>query len=130
MALYDSSAIIDYLDGDEDVVEYISINAGKRAITIPLVMFEVYQGEIHRSDETDLNGLDRAVQWLQVVDSGHSDARRAAAVLDSLRDAGEPLAARDALIAGTAAARDEVLVATDADFDSDALRREIDVQIL
>ena len=130
MGLYDSSALIEYLDGNETVVEYISAHADERAITVPLVAFEVYQGEVYRTGPTDFDGVENALQWLEVVETTARDARQAAAVLSRVHDAGAPLAARDAFIAGTAAANDETLVATDTDFDTEALRQEIDLVVL
>lgn len=75
MVLFDSSALIDYLDGDESVVTFVSTYAEGLAITLPLVAFEVYQGEIYRLGETDLSALDDALRWLQVIQSDRSDAR-------------------------------------------------------
>jgi tRNA(fMet)-specific endonuclease VapC len=130
MALYDSSALIEYLDGNDAIVEYISTHADERAITIPLVAFELYQGEVYRAGTTDLEGVESALQWLEVVETTGGAARHAAEVLGKLHDAGTPLAARDAFIAGAAAANGETLVATDTDFDIEALRQQIDLVVV
>lgn len=129
MVLYDSSALIDYLDGDDAVVDYVSAHVDERTVTIPLVAFEVYQGEVYRSDGTDFDAVAEALSWLDVVAVDGVGARRAAELLASLHDAGVPLAARDAFIAGIAHARDERLVATDSDFENDALAEYVPVDV-
>ena len=42
MTLYDSSVLIDYLDGVDEAIECVTQNAGERAVAPPLVLFEVY----------------------------------------------------------------------------------------
>jgi hypothetical protein len=130
MVLYDSSVLIDYLDGIDSVVTYIEDHADERAVTIPLVLFEVYQGEVYKSGPTDLAAVDDALDWIHVVDEAAVFARDAAELLDFLASRGSPLAARDAYIAGAAESLDERLAVSDADFDLDALRERIEVDSL
>ena len=78
MTLYDSSVLIDYLDGVDKAIECITRNAGERAVAPPLVLFEVYQGEVYRPDRTDLDAVDGALEWLTVVDGTAHFARGAA----------------------------------------------------
>jgi predicted nucleic acid-binding protein len=91
---------------------------------------EVYQGEVYRSDGTDLDAVDRALGWLTVVDGADRFARSAAELQAELRRRGSPLAARDAYVAGTAPAVDEPLVVSDSDFETDALRETVDLTVL
>ncbi len=46
MTLYDSSVIIEYLAGNTTVIDYISAHSYETARVVPLVLFEVYQGEV------------------------------------------------------------------------------------
>jgi len=130
MVLYDSSILIDYLEGKEDGVGHVKGLLDETAITVPLVMFEVYQGEVFKPGESDFDGLESALGWVEVVDEKPSYARRAAELQDRLDDAGESLSARDVYVAGAASATNETLVATDSDFDNGSLREIIDVEVV
>lgn len=127
MTVYDSSVLIDYLDGNDAAVEYVENAVNDTAVAPPIVWFEVYQGEVYRTGPTDFPAVDRALSWLTTVDTTAKHARAVASLQDSLNRRGRPLAARDALIAGVAIAEDERLVATDTDFDVDGITEHVDV---
>ncbi|MFO8115999.1 MAG: PIN domain-containing protein [Halorubrum sp.] len=130
MTVYDSSVLIDYLAGRDAAVEYVHDHADEPANAPPLLLFEVYQGEVFRSGTTDLDAVDDALDWLRTVDTSAVVAREAAALQNALRDRGDPLAARDAFIAGTAVTRNERLAVSDADFDIDGLRDVLDLDLV
>lgn len=130
MTLYDSSVLIDYLAGEDVAVEYIEAHLDERAVAPPLVAFEVYQGEVFKSGSMDLAAVDGALDWLTVVDTTAAHAHAAAELQAALLQRGDPLAARDAFIAGTALAIGERLVVADADFDAPGLTDALDVDIL
>jgi len=94
------------------------------------VLFEVYQGEVFKTGPTDLDAVDEALRWVDVVETSAASARAAAMLQDELRTDGEPLAARDAYIAGTAALRNERLAVADTDFDVDGITDTIDVDFV
>jgi len=121
MTLYDSSVIIEYLDGDDRAVEYVQADLDERAVAPPLVMFEVYQGEVFKSGSTDFGAVDGALEWLTVVEETGDLARTAGELQATLQEHGETLAARDAYIAGAAMGLDERLVVADSDFDVEGL---------
>ena len=130
MTLYDSSVLIDYLDGVDEAIECVTRNAGERAVAPPLVLFEVYQGEVYRPDRTDLDAVDGALEWLTVVDGTAHFARGAAELQNELRQRGTPLSARDAFVAGTARVLGESLAVSDSDFDVDGLREAVDLTVV
>lgn len=130
MTLYDSSVLIEYLAGTGDVVDYVEAHSDERAVAPSLVLFEVYQGEVFKTGDTDLDAVDGALEWLTVVDGTRDPARAAGTLQDGLRDRGQPLAARDAYIAGAAAALDERLAVADSDFDVDGITDVLDVDFL
>ncbi len=130
LSLYDSSVLIDYFDGDEHAATYVENHAHERAAAPPLVLFEVYQGEVFKSGPTDLAAIDRALSWLTVIDVTDATARAAAALQEALQETGSPLAARDAFIAGAAKRRGERLVVADADFDVEGITEQLDIEIL
>jgi len=78
MTLYDSSVLIDYLAGDGTAIDYIEAQLDERAVAPPLVLFEVYQGEVFKSGPMDLTAVDGALEWLTVVDTTGAHARAAA----------------------------------------------------
>lgn len=127
MTLYDSSLLIDYLDGRQPAVEYITARSHERAIAPPLVMFEVYQGEVFSATRADFDAVEHALQWLDVIESPPEGARAAAALQESLQAHGTTLAARDAFIAGIAQCLDERLAVSDSDFAVDGLTDVITV---
>jgi predicted nucleic acid-binding protein len=116
MTVYDSSVLIDYLDGVDEAVEYVQAHLDKRAVAPPLVAFEVYQGEVFKSGPADFDAVDAALEWVTVIDANVELARAAADLQTELRHQGEPLAARDAFVAGTALVLGEQLAVADSDF--------------
>lgn len=130
MTLYDSSVLIDYLDGVEEAVDYVAASADERAVAPPLVLYEVYQGEVFKSGPADFAAVDGALEWLTVVDETRELAREAAVLQDALRSRGTPLNARDAFIAGAARGLGETLAVADSDFDVEAIEAELDVDFV
>lgn len=121
MTLYDSSVLIEYLDGDADPVAYVEARADERAVAPPLVLFEVYQGEVFKTGAADLDAGDGALEWVTVVDETAALARAAAELRNELRRRGEPLAARDAFVAGAANGLGERPAVADSDSDVDGV---------
>lgn len=130
MTLYDSSVLIDYLDGDSEAVEYVESHLDERAVAPPLVMFEIYQGEVFKSGPAEFDVIDDAFEWLTVVDETPELARAAGELQNELQRRGEPLAARDAFIAGAAKSLGESLVVADSDFDVDGITDLLSVEFL
>jgi tRNA(fMet)-specific endonuclease VapC len=130
MTLYDSSVLIDYLDGRDEAVNYVRRNLEERAVAPPLALYEVYQGEVFRSGPANFDAVDGALEWLVVLDETRDLARAAAELRDNLANDGGPLSARDAFIAGTAKGLDERLAVSDGDFDVPGITDELDVDVL
>lgn len=130
MTVYDSSVIIEYLDGSPTAVEYVEAHFDERAVAPPLVAFEVYQGEVFRSGPADFDAVDSALEWVTIVDETPELARAAAELQNELHQQGEVLTARDAFIAGTARGLGDSLVVADSDFDIDGLTAVLDVDFL
>lgn len=130
MPVYDSSVLIDYLDGGEEAVSYVESHLDERAVSPSLVLFEVYQGEVYKSGPPDFDAVDSALGWLTIVEESRTFAQAAAELQVELARRGDPLSARDAFVAGTAVHLDERLVVADADFDVDGLTDVVEVDIL
>ncbi len=130
MTLYDSSVLIDYLDGDERAVEYIRTRSDERAVAPPLVLFEVYQGEVFKTGPAEFEAVDSALEWLSVLEDTPELARSAGELQNELHERGAPLAARDAYIAGAAKHLDERLAVADTDFDIDGITELLRIDFL
>ncbi|WP_265109494.1 PIN domain-containing protein [Halosolutus halophilus] len=130
MTVYDSSVLIDYLDGVDDAIAYVDDHLDERAVAPPLVLFEIYQGEVFKSGPTNFAAVEGALEWVTVVDETADVARAAGELQDELHRRGQPLAARDAFIAGTARAVGDRLVVSDSDFDVAGLADVADVDFL
>jgi len=131
MTLYDSSFLIDYLHGEPEPVEYAETHATDQAKTIHLVSYEVYLGELHKSGEPDFDAVSAALDWVTVVNyQSTQTSRHAAELMARLHDAGAPLGTIDGYITAAAWEMNETLATRDADFDTPAVREEIDVDLV
>lgn len=130
MTLYDSSVLIDYLDNSDEAVDYVEDHLDERAVALPLVIFEIYQGEVFKSGPADFDAVDGALEWLTIIDETAALAHAAGELQDELHRRGEPLAARDAFIAGSARGLSERLVVADADFDVEGITDVLAVDFL
>lgn len=120
MAFLDSSVIIDYLAGVDDVVEYVDDRA--RLLTASLCVYEVLEGEALGRGETDVVGARQAFGRVQAVDFDETVALEAARMQDRFASTGQPMPTYDLLIAATARSTGDMLVVTDADFSLAPLR--------
>lgn len=130
MTLYDSSVLIDYLDGADEAVAYVDDHLDECAVAPPLVLFERYQGEVFRTGPANFAAVDGALEWVTVVEETAECARAAGEIQDELKRHGETLVAREAFIAGTAKQRGERLVVSDSDFDVTGITDVLDVDFL
>lgn len=130
MTLYDSSVLIEYLDGVEAAVDYVEAHLDEHAVAPPLVLYEVHQGEIFKSGPANFDAVEGALEWVTIVDEVRDVPRVAADLQNELANEGTPLAARDAFIAGTAKRLDEPLAVADSDFDVDGITERLDVDFV
>ena len=130
MTVYDSSVLIDYLAGEARAVDYVKSHSDQRAVAPPLVLFEVYRGELYKSGPPDFDAVDAALQWLDTVEENRSQTRAAANAQHELQTHGVQLSARDAFIAGIAIQLDETLAVADTDFALDGIDDVLAVDLL
>lgn len=131
MTCYDSSFLIDYLDGDEAALEYAEEHADETATAPHLVLYEVYLGELYTHGDPDFDRVSDALTWITPIrEHGPAFGRHAAALMDRFMDNGSPLGVRDGYVAAVAWSRDERLVTRDGDFDVPAVQDAIDVDVV
>jgi hypothetical protein len=122
----DSSVIIDYLDGVEEVVEFV--NEQPTLVTSSICIYEVLAGEVFSAGETDLIGARENFGRVTAVDFSEEVAFEAARMQNRLLESGTPMSPRDLMIAATARSEGKELVVSDADFDTEGLRELLSIR--
>ncbi|MBV0925220.1 type II toxin-antitoxin system VapC family toxin [Halomicroarcula limicola] len=128
MTFLDSSVIIDYLDGVEEVVGFV--DEQPVLVTSSICIYEVLAGAVFSSGETDLVGARENFGRVAALDFSEEVAFEAARMQARLLESGDPLSPRDLMIAATARSEGKELVISDADFDTDGLRELLSVRKL
>ena len=126
MTVLDSSVIIDYLDGVEEVVEFV--DEQPVLVTSSICVYEVLAGEVFSAGETDLIEARENFGRVAALDFSEEVAFEAARMQNHLLESGDPMSPRDLMIAATARSEGKELVVSDADFDTDGLRELLPIQ--
>lgn len=129
MTVLDSSAIVDYLDGVEAVVDYVDERTEPPYLTSALCVYELLQGAGEAAPAADPAEARAAFGWVGSVDLTDAVAVESGRIQHRLQADGARLAPRDAVVAATARTAGHRLVATDPAFDSDPLRELVDVAL-
>ena len=119
MTFLDSSIIIDYLDGVEEVVTFVDDRS--TLVTSSICVYEVLAGEVFAPGETDLIGARGNFGRVTALDFSEEVAFEAARMQNRLLESGTPMSPRDLMIAATARSEGMKLVVSDGDFDTDGL---------
>ena len=117
MAFLDSSAIVDYLDEVESVVQYV--DEQPHLLTSSICVYEVLQGEVMSRGPSDVIGARQKFGRVEAVDFNETIAIEAARMQDKLASNGETVPTRDLMIAASARSTGDELVVTDSDFQTD-----------
>lgn len=126
MTFLDSSVIIDYLDGIEEIVEFV--DEQPVLVTSSICIYEVLAGEVFSAGETDLVGARENFGRVTALDVSEEVAFEAARMQTRLLQTGSPMSPRDLMIAATARSEGKELVVSDADFDTEGLRELLSVR--
>ena len=128
MKCLDSSFLIDYLDGDEATMAYLSEHADSPFHTPSIVLYEIYEGAI-RDDDEEPKATRQDLDWLDdVLSFSETTAFETARLQRKLLERGAPLAPRDAMVAATAREVGATLVSRDGDFLGDSAQDVLDVE--
>ena len=126
MTFLDSSAIIDYLDNVEPVVEYVD-DQDTPFRTSSICLYEVLAGEVFSEGATDIEGVRRQFNRIRAIDFDEEVAIDAARLQDRLLETGDPMSPRDLFVAATAWARGDHLIVADADFETEGLAEAMSI---
>jgi hypothetical protein len=122
----DSSVIIDYLDGVEEVVEFV--NEQPTLVTSSICIYEVLAGEVFSAGETDLIGARENFGRVTALDFSEEVAFEVARMQNRLLESGTPMSPRDLMIAATARSEGKELVVSDVAFDTEGLRELLSIR--
>ena len=117
MNCLDSSAIIDYLEGEERLGDFLREHEHEPFFAPTVVLHEVFVGAARLNGAEGVRRVREDIDWIEPLPLS-TDAAAEAAVLDAeLRAAGEPVGPIDALVAGAIRAVGGTLITGDGDFE-------------
>ncbi|WP_128478816.1 type II toxin-antitoxin system VapC family toxin [Halorussus pelagicus] len=117
MTCFDSSFLIDYLEGTEDALTYIDAHPDDSFYVPNVVLFELYRGAIRTSRRNAVAELRNDLSWLEPLPFTADAALEAAKIEAELKQDGTPIGTPDVQIAGIVRNIGETLVTRDRDFD-------------
>lgn len=117
MIAFDTSFLLDYLDGVDATAEYLDANEDKPFFAPTLALFEVYRGAARTGGRELVDRVVSGLDWLEPLPLDDSAVREAALVEAELSDAGTPINLGDTLIAGVCRHTGARIVTHDRDFE-------------
>lgn len=117
MIAFDTSFLLDYLDGVEATVEYLADHEEKPFFAPSLALFEAYRGAARTGGREQIERVVSALDWAEPLPLGDAAAQEAALIEAELLDAGERVNLGDTLIAGVCRHNGARIVTRDKHFD-------------
>lgn len=129
MTVLDSSVLIDYLDGVEEVVTFVDEQPPPHR-TSTICVYELLAGAVFASGDTDVEQARADFGRVDTIPFTEDVAIEAARLQAALLETGAAMSPRDCFVAATARSAGEPLVVSDSDFDTDGLRDLLSVTVL
>lgn len=117
MIAFDTTFLIDYLDGIEATVTYLDSHEEKPLLAPSLSLFEVYRGAARTGGRDQIERVAAGLDWVEPLPVTEPAVREAALVESELLAAGEPVNLGDTLIAGVCRHNGTRLVTRDEHFE-------------
>lgn len=117
MIAFDTTFLLDYLDGEDATGEFLESQADDPFFVPTLSLFEVYRGAARTGGRREVDRLAPLLDWLEPLPLTDEAAREAAVVEAELLDAGRPINLGDVLVAGICRHDGADVVTRDAHFD-------------
>lgn len=117
MLAFDTSFLLDYLDGEDATAEFLAAHEDKPFHAPTLALFEVYRGAARVGEPEQMERAVSALSWVDPLPLTDATAREAAAIESELRNDGMPINLGDVLIAGVCRHNGARVVTRDDDFD-------------
>lgn len=117
MHCLDASALVDYLEGDEAIGEFLEQRAGEPFFAPAIVLHEVFVGAARLRGQAGVQNVREDLDWVEPLPLTVDGAAEAALVDAELRDEGTPIGAMDTVIAGAVRQVGGTLVTADPHFE-------------
>lgn len=117
MIAFDTSFLLDYLDGEPAAADYLDEHEQKPFFAPTLALFEVYRGAARTGGREHVDRAVSSLDWVEPLPLDDPAAREAALIEAELLDAGEPVNLGDTLIAGVCRHRGARVVTRDGHFE-------------
>lgn len=117
MNCLDTNVLIDYLEGVNEVGEYIRTNEREPMFAPTVALHETFIGAARLRGETGLEQARSDLDWVEPVDLTVGGAAEAAKIDRELHDDGAPIGALDTLIAGVVRNKGGTVVTRDDHFE-------------
>lgn len=117
MIVFDTSFLVDYLDGDEDARAFLEAHEDKPFFAPALALFEAYRGGARTGGRADIETVADGLDWIDSLPMTEENARESALIEAELLQEGTPINLGDILIAGVCRHVGGRLVTRDDHFD-------------
>lgn len=117
MIAFDTTFLLDYLDGESDAKEFLEEREDKPFFAPALSLFEVYRGAARTGGRETVEQVASALNWAEPLHLTDATAREAALVEAELLDDGNRINLGDVLVAGVCRHNGARLVTHDEHFD-------------
>lgn len=117
MIAFDTSFLLDYLDGDDATAAYLEEHSNKPFFAPALALFEVYRGVTRTGGRDQIGHVATGLDWVEPLPLTDESAREAALIEAELLETGERINLGDTLIAGVVREAGGSLVTADSHFD-------------
>ncbi len=113
MIILDTSIVIEYLKGNDKIIEVV--DEYSRDSTTGITYISLY--ELLKYSNKEQNGLDELIETIKVVYPDETSASRSAEIYRKLKNLGNLINENDILIAGSALKNDNKFITLDSDFN-------------
>lgn len=117
MIAFDTTFLLDYLDGDDDAEAFLGEHPDKPFFAPSLAMFEVYRGAARTGGREQVGRVADGLDWVEPLPVTDAAVREAALVEAELLDTGNRINLGDVLIAGICRHNGASIVTRDDHFD-------------
>lgn len=117
MIAFDTSFLLDYLDGIDATAEYLQEHEEKPFFAPTLALFEIYRGAARTGGREQIERVSSGLDWAESLPLDHPAAREAARIEAELLDTGDRINLGDTLIAGVCRHNGARIVTRDTHFD-------------
>ncbi|ARS90418.1 type II toxin-antitoxin system VapC family toxin [Natrarchaeobaculum aegyptiacum] len=117
MNCLDTSVIVDYLHGIDEVGAYVRAHESEPLFAPTISLQETFVGAVRTRGSEGLERVRADLDWIEPIDLTVDAAAEAAVIDNELHREGTPIGSLDTLIAGTVRAAGGTLVTRDRHFE-------------